>query len=82
MREGLTNVGRHAAAERVELVLTADAHSVTVELLDDGRGLSGDVTLSGLANLRARADVRGGSFDLGPRAGRGARLFWTAPLGP
>ncbi len=81
VREGLTNVGRHAAAERVELVVTADAHSVAVEVLDDGKGLSGDVILSGLANLRARADARGGSFDLSPRTGRGARLFWTAPVG-
>ena len=81
MREGLTNVGRHAEADRVELIVAADAHAVSVELLDDGVGPSGAVTLSGLANLRARAEARGGSFALSPRTGRGARLFWTAPVG-
>jgi signal transduction histidine kinase len=82
VREGLTNIGRHAAAERVELVVSADSRVVTVEVLDDGKGLSADVTLSGLANLRARAVSLGGSFEFTDRSGPGARLLWTVPLGP
>jgi signal transduction histidine kinase len=80
VREGIANVGRHAAARHVQLLVSADADAVTVELLDDGTGLVDDVTLSGLANLNARAEDRGGAMELSARAGGGARLYWTAPL--
>lgn len=82
VREALTNVGRHAAAERVEVLVAADAQSVSVEVLDDGKGLVDGVTLSGLANLRTRAESLGGSFSLNDRTGPGVRLYWAAPLGP
>lgn len=80
VREALTNVGRHAGAEGVEVVLSADAHAVSVEVLDDGKGLPDGVVLSGLANLRSRAEVLGGSFSLTDRTGPGVRLQWTVPL--
>ena len=80
VREALTNVGRHAAAEGVEVLLSADAHGVSVEVLDDGKGLVDGVVLSGLANLRSRAEVLGGSFSLADRTGPGVRLHWTVPL--
>jgi signal transduction histidine kinase len=82
VREGLTNVGRHAAAQHVEVRVAADAHSVSVEVLDDGKGLVDGVALSGLANLRTRAESIGGSFALTDRTGPGVRLHWTAPLEP
>lgn len=80
VREALTNVGRHAAAEGVEVVLSANAHEVSVEVLDDGKGLVDGVVLSGLDNLRSRAEVLGGSFSLADRTGPGVRLHWTVPL--
>jgi signal transduction histidine kinase len=82
VREALTNVGRHAAAQRVELHLAADAHAVSVEVLDDGKGLAQGVELSGLANLRARAERLGGSFRVGSREGPGTCLRWSVPLEP
>ena len=82
VREALTNVGRHASAQRVEIFMSADSRKVDVEVLDDGKGLTEDVTLSGLANLRVRAEALGGSFELSARPVRGVRLHWTAPLGP
>lgn len=80
VREALTNAGRHAAAQRVEVVVSASAGTVDVEVLDDGRGLVEGATLSGLANLRRRAEVLGGWFEIADRAGPGTRLFWTVPL--
>jgi signal transduction histidine kinase len=80
VREALTNVGRHAAAEHVEVRVTADARSVSVDVLDDGKGLVDGVALSGLANLRARAESMGGYFSLADRTGPGVHLHWTAPL--
>jgi signal transduction histidine kinase len=55
---------------------------VSVEVLDDGKGLVDGVALSGLANLRTRAESIGGSFALTDRTGPGVRLHWTAPLEP
>ena len=80
VREALTNVGRHAAAQRVEIFVSAEAATVEVEVLDDGKGLVEGTALSGLANLRARADGWGGTFEIESRAGPGTRLHWMAPL--
>ena len=82
VREALTNVGRHAQAQRAEVMVSADSRAVEVEVLDDGRGVGTEVTLSGLANLRKRAEVLGGSFEITGRRGPGTRLHWTVPLGP
>lgn len=82
VREALTNVGRHAGAERVELFVSADSRGVEVEVLDDGKGLVEGTTLSGLSNLRARAEMLGGAFEIASRSGPGTRLAWTVPLAP
>ena len=52
----------------------------SVEVLDDGKGLVEGVALSGLANLRARAETLGGTFSIAPTAGARVRLHWTAPI--
>lgn len=80
VREALTNVGRHAAAERVEIFVSADSRKVEVEVLDDGKGLVEGTVLSGLSNLRARAGALGGTFEIAARTGPGTRLLWTVPL--
>lgn len=80
VREALTNVGRHAEARRVEVVVGASPAELSIEVLDDGRGLRGDVVLSGLANLRHRAADLGGTFELTGRPGPGTRLRWSVPL--
>lgn len=82
VREALTNVGRHASAERVEIFVSADARLVEVEVLDDGKGLVEGTVLSGLANLAARAEILGGTFEIVSRSGPGTRLRWMAPLAP
>ncbi|CAN5212077.1 hypothetical protein BH09ACT12_BH09ACT12_00860 [soil metagenome] len=81
VREGLTNVGRHARAKLVEVSVTADADTIEVSVLDDGVGPGHDVILSGLANLRRRAEMLGGSFVVTPRTGAGTQLSWSVPLG-
>ena len=78
VREALTNVGRHAAAQRVEIAVCVDARGVEVEVLDDGKGLVEGTSLSGLANLRSRAVAWGGDFDIASREGPGTRLSWRA----
>ena len=81
VREGLSNVARHASASAVEVMVTV-ASGVSVTVSDDGRGVGADVVRSGLANLARRAQRRGGTFSLDTRAAAGTTLTWRVPLGP
>jgi two-component system, NarL family, sensor histidine kinase DevS len=52
---------------------------------DDGKGLGESTRRSGLANLKERAELLGGSFRVEPTepsTGRGTRLTWRVPLRP
>jgi signal transduction histidine kinase len=82
VREGLSNVARHAHATTAEVRVTARDGSLTVAIEDDGRGLDGPVAGGrGLANMRSRADQLGGSVVVEPAPdGTGTRLTWTVPL--
>ena len=84
VREGLTNVARHAGPAHSSVRLVVTGGSLVVELSDDGDG-TGEVTRrSGLANLRARALHRGGGLTVtspSPDGAAGGTLLrWTVPL--
>ena len=69
VREGLTNVVRHARASRCTVTVSAAA----VEIVDDGGG--GPVSNgNGLTGLRERAEPVGGRVEAGPATPRGWRL--------
>ncbi|POM26633.1 Sensor histidine kinase DesK [Actinomadura rubteroloni] len=76
VREGLTNVVRHARASRCTITLSA-AH---VEIHDDGRGGTPS-SGSGLAGLRERVAAAGGRIEAGPARPRGWRLRVTVEGG-
>ena len=79
VREALTNVAKHAAAQRVSVALTvADGH-ITVEVVDDGVGIASTDNRSGLANLKERARTHGGTFSVVSDSGQ-TRLRWIVPL--
>jgi PAS domain S-box-containing protein len=82
LREALTNVGRHARAGSVRVGITASIESreLSVEVVDDGVGLGDSERRSGLANLRKRAESRGGSFLMEAPADGGTRVRWVAPI--
>lgn len=83
LRETLTNVVRHAAAQRVWVTVTVDPAAHRLELLvkDDGHGLpTSRARRSGLANIAKRAyRLRGHCHVYSPKDG-GTRVFWTVPL--
>ncbi|MGL5819387.1 MAG: GAF domain-containing sensor histidine kinase [Phycicoccus sp.] len=81
VREALTNVARHAGAASAAVRLRADRAHLVVEVDDDGVGLGASTRSSGLANLRSRAERRGGGFGIGPGPRGGTRLTWSAPAG-
>jgi signal transduction histidine kinase len=80
VQEGLTNVRKHAAARRVEVVVRYDAGCLRVEVRDDGDGSgAGGGTGRGLAGVRERVALLGGRFAAGPHAG-GFALRVELPL--
>ena len=87
LREALTNVARHAHASHVEVDVTTTTKELSMEVADDGVGISANGRSSGLANLRQRAEQHGGSLTLetgtpGPSqpTNEGTCLRWTIPL--
>jgi signal transduction histidine kinase len=81
-REALANVARHAMASRADLDVILDHSAVTVIVADDGQGIRNSLPISGLVNLRRRAEARAGHLRIEPRDGGGTRLVWTAQLHP
>jgi signal transduction histidine kinase len=53
---------------------------LAIEVVDNGEGISGEITGSGLANLQKRAQEVGGSFTIESVAKGGTTLRWSAPL--
>jgi two-component system, NarL family, sensor histidine kinase DevS len=81
LREALTNVARHARAQRAEVGVTATSADVTVEVTDNGVGMGESTRRSGLANLRRRAEQRGGTCTISPAEPSGTRITWSVPAG-
>lgn len=77
-REALTNVVKHARATTAEVSVTAGDGRLSVTIADDGVGIPQTGRRSGLANLRRRAEDRGGTFVI-DSTDRGTRLTWEVP---
>jgi signal transduction histidine kinase len=81
VREALTNTAKHAQARSAQVHLRATATGFDVTVADDGVGLTGS-RRSGLANLRDRAERRGGSLLVNePPPEQGTRVVWSVPFG-
>jgi signal transduction histidine kinase len=84
VQEALTNVVRHARAERATVRLRCDDGTLTVQVDDDGVGPPAGAERSpggrGIVGMRERARALGGDLDAGPRPGRGFRVRARFPL--
>ncbi|MCU0975226.1 MAG: sensor histidine kinase [Steroidobacteraceae bacterium] len=78
LREGVTNVIRHAGARACTLRLDVAGGEARLELRDDGRGFAG-AEGNGLAGLRERLAAVNGTLSLAPEDGTVLRA--TVPLG-
>jgi signal transduction histidine kinase len=82
-QEALTNVSKHARATRVSIELTVAGGALTLEVADDGRGLSREDLAKarsfGIRGLHERASTVGGWVDL-TSSGRGTTLILSVPL--
>jgi two-component system NarL family sensor kinase len=81
-QEALTNVARHAEAERVTIRLIATTEQVQLIVEDDGRGFDASeaVDRHGLVGMNERTRMLGGTLDLRTRPGAGTRVQVTVPL--
>jgi signal transduction histidine kinase len=83
LRESLSNVVRHAQAGTVDVLVAVDgrAHTLTIEVTDDGIGIASDVRAgSGLRNTAARARAAGGHASVVRRTSLGTTFTWIVPL--
>jgi signal transduction histidine kinase len=77
--ESLANTVRHAGPAKVTVTIAAVSGEVSIEVIDDGVGPGTSPRLSGLFNLRQRAEARGGEFEIHEAIGGGTRVSWIAP---
>nr|WP_281380961.1 GAF domain-containing protein [Nocardioides panaciterrulae] len=80
VREGLTNIARHANASGAQVLVSGTTEQMTVTVTDDGVGLGEVGRRSGLDNIRRRAKRRSGTLSFEDRA-PGTRVTWTARVG-
>jgi signal transduction histidine kinase len=88
VQEAVCNCARHARPSRVAVRVEATGGMLRLEIEDDGVGFdvreisararAGEAL--GLAGMRERAEIVGGSFHLDSEPGRGARVVAEIPL--
>jgi len=83
LQEALTNVVRHAGAERVVVRLSAENDEVVLAIADDGRGITADdparPSSFGLLGMRERMAALGGRLTVEGSAGAGTTVTARVP---
>ncbi len=79
VREAVSNAVRHSGGSAVAVTVSV-AEGLTIDVVDDGRGLPSTVARSGLSNLADRAASCDGEFATRENTGGGTHLTWSAPL--
>ncbi|WP_158867397.1 GAF domain-containing sensor histidine kinase [Leifsonia sp. AG29] len=79
VREGLTNVVRHAGARSASVAAKASPEEITVSIVDDGHGIGETTRRSGLGNIAERARQHDGVLEVDSDE-RGTRLCLRLPL--
>jgi hypothetical protein len=80
-REAITNVLRHAAAESITMRMCNEFRSVTLEIIDDGRGFNYEKHRDdfGLRGMRSRSAAIGAELDVISDIGYGTTIRIQAP---
>ncbi len=85
VQEALTNVARHAGVDKAKVNVSADAENLSVQISDPGKGFNPQAALaagesSGLAGMRERAQLLGGTLTIESAPGAGATVTALLPL--
>jgi signal transduction histidine kinase len=82
-QEALANIARHARARNVTVHIQQEGEALALTVQDDGRGFNVDEQAQavghGLANMRARAEERHGTFAIRSSPGRGTTVRLRLP---
>ena len=82
VREALSNVARHARANKVEVSLSHVGERLAVVISDDGAGIPSSHRLgSGLLNMHDRAARLAGGCTVTSNEGSGTTVRWQVPVG-
>ncbi|WP_078622089.1 histidine kinase [Streptomyces sp. NRRL S-244] len=84
VQEALTNVVRHARADRCRVEIAYGRDELALEVTDDGRGLPEGASPGagfGLTGMRERTALLNGRFEAGPQPGGGFRVAAALPVG-
>jgi two-component system, NarL family, sensor histidine kinase UhpB len=82
-QEAVVNALRHGASKRIEISAHADAHALTLQIRDDGHGLSADWQKPGhfgIRGMRERARTLGGEVRVDNAQDGGVIVQATLPL--
>ncbi len=81
LQEALTNVVKHAGPAQASVVVRYGVCDVEVEVTDNGRGaLAGNGAGYGLAGMRERVELHGGTLEAGTGSGGGFVVKARLPL--
>jgi signal transduction histidine kinase len=79
--EALSNVAKHAAATRADVVVRQQPGGLTLAVADDGRGGADPVRGTGLRGLRQRVESVDGTLSIASPAGGPTSILVTLPCG-
>jgi PAS domain S-box-containing protein len=83
-QEALTNVARHASANRVEVLLKTRDGLLTLAVVDDGQGFESQLLSEseglGVAGMRERATLVGGALEVNSEPQKGTRVYFKVPI--
>ncbi len=79
VREAVSNAVQHAHASKLHVTVKVE-DDLSIEVEDDGRGISERSKRSGLMNMRYRAQKANGTFSIETPEAGGTVLRWSAPL--
>jgi signal transduction histidine kinase len=80
IQEALTNVLKHSGTSHCRVSVGYQADGVTIMVTDEGTGPYEGETGHGLAGMRERVTMYGGTFQAGPRPGTGFGVEARLPL--
>lgn len=86
VQECCSNIARHSAASHINISLTIAERILRVRVEDDGVGFRVEQALRkrgsfGLAGMRERVALAGGTFEVESSPGHGVRISITLPVG-
>jgi len=87
-QEALTNIGKHAQATHVSVIIKLQDGEISFVVEDNGKGFNVEQVFSreatergmGLATMEERARMVGGSLDIWSQEGTGTRITFSIPM--